>query len=174
MAREHRVAVLMLLCVVGLAQCEAVHAQGRLVAEELVQVGVQGGGAVMISQPDLLAAAMRQDLIVNRTAPKLKGYRVRVYRGLGRNARERSVEIAKRMGDQYPNMKVYRSYQAPYYLTSVGNCRTRIDALSLQNRLLDEYPQAFVIEEDIELPVLCVQEGLGEESQGEANMEGVQ
>lgn len=174
MAREHRVAVLMLLCVVGLAQCEAVHAQGRLVAEELVQVGVQGGGAVMISQPDLLAAAMRQDLIVNRTAPKLKGYRVRVYRGLGRNARERSVEIAKRMGDQYPNMKVYRSYQAPYYLTSVGNCRTRIDALSLQNRLLDEYPQAFVIEEDIELPVLCVQEGLGEESQGEANREGVQ
>lgn len=174
MAREHRVVVLMLLCVVGLVQCGEVHAQGRLVAEELVQVGVPGGGAVMISQPDLLAAAMRQDLIVNRAAPKLKGYRVRVYRGLGRNARERSVEIAKKMGEQYPSMKVYRSYQAPYYLTSVGNCRTRIDALSLQHRLLSEYPQAFVIEDDIELPELCVQEGLEVESQGESNREGVQ
>ena len=53
MAREHRVVVLMLLCVVGLVQCGEVHAQGRLVAEELVQVGVQDGGAVTVSYTHL-------------------------------------------------------------------------------------------------------------------------
>ena len=65
------------------------------------------------------------------------------------------MELAAKLKEEYPDMKVYRTYQAPYYLVTVGNFRMRIDALSLQYKLLKNNPQAFVVEENIEYPPLC-------------------
>lgn len=176
MGRGWKVLLAVMLCAVGVGQRVDLCAQGRLVAEELVR-GAEWGqeGTVIISQPELLLSAMRQDLLVNRAGLRQSGFRVRVYRGLGRNARAKSIEIADRLKEQYSGLAVYRTYQAPYYLTSVGNCRTRIEALSLQHRLLGAYPQAFVIEENIDYPSLCEQVGgaqegeLGQKREGEAH-----
>lgn len=151
--------VFLLLGAVGLWHQVDLRAQGRLVAEELERGSVSGQALVVISQPALLREAMRQDLLVNRAARRLNGFRVRVYRGLGRNARSKSIEISEKLKEHYPGLAIYRAYQAPYYLTSVGNCRTHIEALSLQHRLLGAYPQAFVIEANIDYPPLCAQRG---------------
>lgn len=154
------------LCGAGLlAGAGVANAQGRLVAEALTRSeGI--GSPVELNQPGLLADALRQDLVRSRAKREFRGFRVRVYRGLGRNARAQSVEVADRLKAQHPGLDVYRSYQAPYYLTTVGNCRTRIDALFLQHQLLGSFPQAFVIEEDIDFPPLCAPrqqaEGKGE------------
>lgn len=176
MGKAWKAWLLVLVGVGGFWHCEGLQAQGRLVAEELTHVSTSSHGAVEISQPELLPAAMRQDLLVNRGGLQLSGYRVRVYRGLGRDARARSIAIADKLKAQHPGMAIYRAYQAPYYLTSVGNCRTRIEALSLQHRLLASYPQAFVIEENIDYPPLCVQmvgsdEGLTEQKSDGGNNE---
>lgn len=167
-----KVLLAVMLCVIWFDPHGALRAQGRLVVEELVRGSASGQGTVVILQPELLPAAMRQDLLVNRAALQLSGFRVRVYRGLGRNARAKSVEIADRLKEQYPGLAVYRTYQAPYYLTSVGNCRTRIEALSLQHRLLVAYPQAFVIEDNIDYPPLCEQHWGAEEGQEGQKREG--
>lgn len=141
------------VCVCGVGE---MYAQGRLMTDELVRGSDgMGGGIVEINQAEILSDALRQKLIVSRSVRELKGYRVRVYRGLGRNAREMSVELAAKLKEEYPDMKVYRAYQAPYYLVTVGNFRMRIDALSLQYKLLKNNPQAFVVEENIEYPPLC-------------------
>jgi hypothetical protein len=48
----------------------------------------------------------------------------------------------------------YRSYANPYFKVTVGDFRTRSEAMALLQRIRGEFPSAFVIKENIEFPVV--------------------
>ena len=82
----------------------------------------------------------------------MDGFRVRIYRDLGKNARAVSESIMANVLERYPGLRAYRTFDSPYYKVSVGDCRTRFEAYVLRQRLLALYPRSFVVTERINFP----------------------
>ena len=56
--------------------------------------------------------------------------------------------------EKYPDIRVYQSYDNPYWKISVGDFRTRESAQKLYHQLLVDYPKAFIIPQWINFPPL--------------------
>jgi hypothetical protein len=48
----------------------------------------------------------------------------------------------------------YRTYANPYFKVTVGDFRTRSEAMKLLERIRHEFPSAFVVKENITFPVV--------------------
>ncbi len=107
-----------------------------------------------IEQPASLRVAVDELHARNHHKPGMKGYRVRIYRSIGRDARRGSQAAMDTVLHHFKGLPTYRSYTSPYYKVAVGDCRTRYEALALQKRLLHIFPQAFVVSGPINLPPL--------------------
>ena len=82
----------------------------------------------------------------------IQGYRIRVYYDNDHEARGRSEAVARAVKGRFPEYSVYRSYESPNFKVTVGDFRTKDDALRLYNALKSIYPSAFIIKENINFP----------------------
>lgn len=113
-----------------------------------------GSGRVQIYQPWRLYSAVNGYHARNTQEPGCDGYRVRIYRGIGKKARRESESVVERVLKLWPGLPVFRTYASPDFLVAVGNCRTRYEALSIRSFVLAEFPQAFVVSTRIDFPLL--------------------
>jgi len=79
------------------------------------------------------------------------GFRVQVDFGQDRNAINK---VKSDFATQYPAMPCYISYQQPYFKMSVGDFRTKLDAVRFLNTVKKDYPAAFIVAEKIMPPPL--------------------
>lgn len=82
----------------------------------------------------------------------MSGYRVRIYFDNQQNSRSASVAAMNRFIDLHYGIAVYRSYQNPFFKVTVGDFRTRSEAMELLQRIRNEFPTAFVVKENINFP----------------------
>ena len=54
----------------------------------------------------------------------------------------------------YPGVAVYRTYTNPYFKVTVGDCRTKSEAMKLLSRIKRNFSSAFVVKENIEYPLV--------------------
>ena len=93
------------------------------------------------------------DRYVSANASKrYTGYRIRVYFDNDQSARARSEAIARSISNAYPGMGVYRTFESPNYKVSVGDFRTRDEALKVYHALKANYPTALLMKETINYP----------------------
>lgn len=118
----------------------------------LLREPVAGAGRIEVVQPRKLAEALSNYHARNAQHPGLDGFRVRIYRDLGKNARAESEAVMNRVLEQFEGLRAYRTFDSPYYKVSVGDCRTRFEAYVLRQRLLSTYPRSFVVTERINFP----------------------
>ena len=111
-------------------------------------------GKVTIIQDPQIERVFNQDILMNARQPGLNGYRIRIYFDLGQKSRKQSEDVSYEFMQNYPGIAVYRSYVSPYYKISVGDFRTRDNALKLYYQLLKEYPKAFIVPEWVNFPPL--------------------
>ena len=52
--------------------------------------------------------------------------------------------------------RAYRSYANPYFKVTVGDFRTKSEAMALLERIKYEFPSAFVVKENISYPIVDV------------------
>ncbi len=109
------------------------------------------GAGVRINQPRTVRAAFDR-YVRNNAAKQLSGYRIRVFYDNGQNARSQSEGVAGYLRSAYPGHQVYRSFESPNYKVSIGDFRTKEEALRLYNALKGMYPAAFIIKETINYP----------------------
>ena len=88
----------------------------------------------------------------NATKP-ISGYRIRVFYDNTPQARTRSEAIENALMEQYPEHKVYRSFESPNYKVLIGNFRSKDEALRIFNALKKTYPTAYIIKDNIEYPL---------------------
>ena len=88
----------------------------------------------------------------NTAAKKMTGYRIRVYFDNGQNARNRSEAIARSLSGTYPGLGVYRTYESPNFKVTVGDFRTKDEALRIYHSLKSSYPTAIILKETINYP----------------------
>ena len=113
--------------------------------------GSAGTGKVTVRQSANVAAAMSSRVAANKERP-IEGYRVRIF--FKESARAESEEVQRTFMARNPGGPAYRSYANPYFKVTVGDFRTRSEAMQLMTRLLGDYPTAFVVKEPIRYPVV--------------------
>lgn len=120
----------------------------------LMPVSEDGEGAdVSINQSPEVADAVRKHIYTNKDRT-IKGYRVRIFFDNKQTARVASEETLKRFESMYHDVVAYRTYANPYFKVTVGDFRTKSEAMALLERIRYEFPSAFVVKENISFPVV--------------------
>lgn len=109
------------------------------------------GPGVTVNQTGTLRQAL-QTYVSDNAERKINGYRVRVFYDNAPTARGRSEVIVKQLKQQYPQVEVYLSFESPNYKVTVGDFRTKDEALAIYNALKYSYPTAYIIKESINYP----------------------
>ena len=107
---------------------------------------------VQISQSQAVRAAFANYVAKGRSR-SIQGYRIRVYYDNDHEARGISVAVARAVKDRFPEHSVYRSYESPNFKVTVGDFRSKDEALKLYNDLKSIYPSAYIIKENINFPL---------------------
>jgi len=87
----------------------------------------------------------------NENYSSVMGYRVQIFKGSGNSALENAELMIEEFYEKELKTTAYISFMEPYYRIRVGDYKTRLEALSFLNKIKDEYPSAFVIQDKIEL-----------------------
>ena len=108
---------------------------------------------VNVRQSQQIANSMKSHVASNG-ARTISGYRVRIFFDNKQNARTESETVLKRFNGLYPDVMAYRIYANPYFKVTVGDFRTKSEAMALLARIKGAFPSAFVVKENIEFPVV--------------------
>ena len=112
-----------------------------------------GKGTVTVVQPEKVRSGMAKHIEDNKTE-KISGYRVRIYFDNKQNSRGASEEAQRRFQANHPGIMAYRSFVNPFFKVTVGDFRTRSEAIQLMQEISREFPAAFIVKENINYPVV--------------------
>ena len=124
------------------------------VFETFKKPGPYGNRCTLI-QSDSIAFKVNRLIEKNsQSQGKMQGYRVRIFFDNKQTARAESESIASSFSEAYPQVAVYRIYENPYFKVTVGDFRTRSEAMQFMRKIRNSYPQAFITRENISFPLL--------------------
>ena len=110
------------------------------------------GSKVNVSQSSAVRNALN-NYIRSNSGKRIQGYRIRVFYDNSPQARTRSESIAAYVRSQFPENGVYRTFEAPNYKVTVGDFRSKEEALKIYMALKGIYPTAYIIKEYINYPL---------------------
>ena len=113
---------------------------------------LQGSG-VRVNQSQRMRGALDR-YVREGPSKKIPGYRIRVFFGSDRTARAQSESVSGALRAAYPDHEVYWNFESPNFKVTIGNFRSRDEALQLYNQLKGSYPTALIIKENIRYPRL--------------------
>lgn len=82
----------------------------------------------------------------------IPGYRIQVYFDSGANSGERARKVKQEFEMLFPDIPGYVSWKAPNFRVRVGDFRSRLDAEKALQEILPNYPNAWVIKDEINYP----------------------
>lgn len=115
-------------------------------------LAVRGTGAeVTVRQSPAILSAMQKHIAGNASRP-LSGYRIRIYFDNHQNARGAAEAAMHRFIAAYPDIAAYQSYKNPFFQVTVGDFRTRSEAMEALQSIRNLFPTASIIKEKINFP----------------------
>lgn len=99
---------------------------------------------VTVTEHGTAISAVRSAMASRFGVQSVQGYRVRIFFDNKQNAREKALETERRFKEIFPDIPVYLEYKSPDFKVTVGNCRTREEAIMLKGRIEGMFPTAFV------------------------------
>src|ERR1035437_1368515 len=105
----------------------------------------QGSGTMRIIQDPAIDTLLSRYILSNKNNTEPNGYRVVIYMGRERNARDEAKRIQSEFMVLYPNIPSYLDFQLPNTFTvKVGNFRNKTEGTKLFLQLDKKYPNAFL------------------------------
>ncbi len=117
-----------------------------------LEIDSPGSGKVKVFQDERINLLMNQYYIQNASRPGMNGFRIRIFFDLGQQSRNNSLDVMNEFMENFPGVAVYRTFDSPYYKVSVGDFRSRDEALRIYSSLVKKYPKAFIVPEWINFP----------------------
>ena len=105
-----------------------------------------GGISDRVSLPVSVGEALYSHILKNKTR-KNTYYRIRIFFNNSRDARGVSETIADTFAMNFPDIPVYRIYSAPYFKVTVGDFKTKSDAMRFMEMIRPQYPAVFLVKE---------------------------
>jgi hypothetical protein len=97
---------------------------------------------------------MNELLLSNPDHSGIDGYRVQIFFESGNKSSDAAREIMEEFEEKYPDYRAYLTWKAPNFRVRVGDFRSRMEAEGFLQRLLKDYPNAWVIKDKINFPSL--------------------
>ena len=124
---------------------------GADIFEILLKKSAGGKADVVIHQNELVEQSMRTHVISNRKRP-MTGYRIRIFFDNSQSARKNSGGALGAFVSLFHGIPAYRSYVNPYFKVTVGDYRTKAEAMSNLVKIKKSFPSAFIVKEKINYP----------------------
>lgn len=122
-------------------------AQSQISSQEKV-------GEVHLNQPTSAKKLLDIDRQINDSLQSIQGFRIQIFLGTGGEGRKNSQEIIEEFREKHPDIPAYDPVEFPNFKVRVGDCRNQLQALKLLAYLKNEYPNAYIVNEAIDLPPL--------------------
>jgi hypothetical protein len=116
------------------------------------QEGKDGEGVIRVQQDDRVDLLVSKHIQLNQNRKGIDGYRIQIFFDSGNNSKTKAQSIYEGFKAKYPDMRAYLSFKSPNYKVRVGDFRTRLDAQRFLNEINDQYPNAWIIADIINLP----------------------
>ena len=97
---------------------------------------------------------MNEMLMSNPDHSGVEGYRVQIFFESGNKSSEAAREIMEEFEENHPEIPTYLTWKAPNFRVRVGDFRTRMEAEGVLQKILKDYPNAWVIKDKINFPSL--------------------
>lgn len=113
----------------------------------------ENGGNVRVYQSPQLRLAMEKQFASINNKEGVKGYRIQIYFGNGKNARAKTNQARVNFISKYKDTKAHIVYTNPYFRLKVGDFRTKSEALFFLTEIKPYYPDAFIVSDIIDVSI---------------------
>lgn len=144
--RKFIVTLCALLAFVVAANGQVQHPADTVVASSDSTVFESLGSSVVAS--DSLQKSM-QEYIAKNPSRNVSVFRLRIFFDNKRDARAVSEQVMSEFQEIYPSVPVFRGYSNPYFKVTVGNFRSKSEAMKFLNEIKSQYPSVFLVKEVI-------------------------
>lgn len=103
-------------------------------------------GTITIKQDARLREMVRKHAYGEQ---KTEGYRIQIYSDSGPSARQRANTLREDFVENHEDIAIYYTYATPFHKLRVGDFRTRIDAFAYYKQIVEEFPDAFLVKDEI-------------------------
>lgn len=118
----------------------------------LAQLDTMASRQVEIIQDDKVGLLLEKHIKINETLKTMEGFRIQIFSDSGNNSKTRAQAVQEEVAARFPEMGIYLSFKSPNYRIRVGDFRTRLDAQRFLTDISVEYPNAFIVNDMINLP----------------------
>jgi len=106
--------------------------------------------SVNIYLDSLIEQNYYRHILYNQKDPGVTGYRIRIFRDSGINARDRATAVYSNFMTKFDGVDAEMKYvENTDWVIYVGNCRTRSEVLKLFNRVKVDFPYSFIVSQRI-------------------------
>ena len=116
------------------------------------QQGDSSGTNTEIIQDERVDILVKKHIQVNQVLNTMDGFRIQVFSDSGNNSKNKAQSVQDEFLAKYPAMGVYLTFKSPNYKVRIGDFRTKLDAQRFLIELTADYPNAFIIADQINLP----------------------
>lgn len=107
-------------------------------------------GKIELIQDYKIKELLNKHTEINAKAP-IKGYRVKIHFG---SDKSKAKEVKAKFISKFPEVPAYEKYDQPNFNIRVGDFRTKLEAYNFLKEVQLEFPSAFIVNDDIEMPEL--------------------
>ena len=97
---------------------------------------------------------LRMKVMENPDNKAIPGYRIQIFFDSGSNSSDRARSARDGFSLLYPDVPAYVSWKAPNYRVRVGDFRSRLEAEKALQMIMIDYPNAWVIKDEIDFPII--------------------
>jgi SPOR domain len=112
------------------------------------QTTAKDSSKVQIIQDEKVKDLVNKHIDINAKAP-IKGYRVKIHFG---SDKAKAKEVKAQFIAKFPDVPAYEKYDQPNFNIRVGDFRTKLEAYKFLKQVQSEFPGAFLVQDEIEMP----------------------
>jgi hypothetical protein len=111
-------------------------------------------GHLEIIQDSRVNELLEKHIVLNRAHQTLDGYRIQIFFDAGNYSRTSAYRVRDQFLSISPDstVAVYISFKEPYYRVRAGDFRTRMEAEGFLKLIKPDFPNAFLIRDQINWP----------------------
>jgi len=122
--------------------------------KDFAQEPIKEKGHIQIIQDDKVDLLVSKHIQINQNRKGIEGYRIQIFFDSGNNSKTKAQSIYEGFKEKYPDVRVYLTFSSPNYKVRVGDFRTHLDAQRFLNTIIEEYQNAWIIADLINLPIV--------------------
>ena len=141
--------------------------QGYVLVDSLIYTPLSAvdstlkGESIWSAMPDAVtvrqssrARTMLHEMTDRNSRKNFSGYRIRIFFDNKQSARGASEAAVNRFKALHPGTAAYRSFANPFFKVTVGDYRTKSEALAALKYIKPDFPTAFIVREKFKYPAI--------------------